>query len=319
MTKKTNKEDVKSPSESDVKEPESKEICGIIMPISPLGDYSRSHWSEVREILDSAIAKAGMEAQIVSDSFESDIIQRRIIQNLYENPVVICDVSGLNPNVMFELGIRITFKKPVIIIADDGTKLPFDTGVIEHLFYPKDLHFHKINEFVEALASRVKHMAQQFREGSFVSFIEAFGTFQVLEPSTEAIGADKLVLNKLDSISRELNRLKKNSNQMANEYLNVRPSKYVPYIESLGDNEKIIYRVKSSQADFFIDMISSNLDISRYGLSHFEEIGHVNLNDKTWVDYAIYYLSTGNKSNDIIDTINNILDHYGIEYSITSI
>ncbi len=174
------------------------------MPISAMGDHSAEHWSEVRQILSQSITRANMRPQIVSDSFETDIIQSRIIQNLYENPVVICDVSCLNPNVMFELGIRITFKKPVIIVADHNTKLPFDTSVIEHQFYPADLHYHQIENFIVDLAGKIEKMAQKSKDGTFQSFIEQFGQFQVLEPETVAVGTDEYVLEQLMEIRKEL-------------------------------------------------------------------------------------------------------------------
>lgn len=182
-------------------------VCGIIMPIAAmLPKYEASHWSDVRKVLEAAITKAEMSAQIVSDSFESDVIQQRIIHNLYENPVVICDVSGLNPNVMFELGMRITFKQPVIIITDDVGSIPFDTKVIEHLPYPPDLHIHKTNEFINKLSEKIIRLRDQKKAGTFKSFIEAFGTFEVLEPTTKAVGAEELILDRLNELSHRISK-----------------------------------------------------------------------------------------------------------------
>ena len=82
---------------------EEKKICGIVMPISALDGCNEGHWGEVRSIIEEAISAAGFEGCLVSDSDEIGIIQKRIIENLYDNPVVVCDVSGKNPNVMFEL------------------------------------------------------------------------------------------------------------------------------------------------------------------------------------------------------------------------
>lgn len=180
-------------------------ICGIIMPIGGMPpDYDASHWTDVRKVIDSAIVKADMRPQIVSESFESDVIQKRIIHNLYNNPVVVCDVSGLNPNVMFELGMRLTFKKPVVIITDDIDAIPFDTNVIEHLPYPKGLHFHEINSFIDSLSSKILHLRQKYSNGTFKSFIEDFGTFQVLEPTEEVVGTDQLILEKLSALDRRV-------------------------------------------------------------------------------------------------------------------
>ncbi|ULO24701.1 hypothetical protein [Methylocystis sp. SB2] len=82
----------------------TRPICGIVMPISALDGCSEQHWVEVREILEVAIEQADFEPNLVSDAQDVGIIQKRILQNLYDNPIVVCDVSGKNPNVMFELG-----------------------------------------------------------------------------------------------------------------------------------------------------------------------------------------------------------------------
>lgn len=204
----------KAPSQTAEEKPAPLPVCGIIMPIAAmLPKYEASHWSDVRKVLDAAITKAGMTAQIVSDSFESDVIQQRIIHNLYDNPVVICDVSGLNPNVMFELGMRITFKQPVIIITDDVGNIPFDTKVIEHLPYPPDLHIHKTNDFINKLSEKISRLHEQKVNQTFRSFIEAFGTFEVLEPTTKIVGAEELILDRLNELSRRLSKLDRSSHE----------------------------------------------------------------------------------------------------------
>jgi len=86
------------------------------MPISEIDGCSAEHWEDVLNILCEAIDEAGFKANLVSSSSDVGVIQKRIIQNLYNNPIVVCDVSGKNPNVMFELGMRLAFDKPTIII-----------------------------------------------------------------------------------------------------------------------------------------------------------------------------------------------------------
>jgi len=76
------------------------------MPISSIDGCLENPWSEVLEILNEAIESAGFEGNLVSNADDVGIIHKRIIQNLYDNPIVVCDVSCKNPNVMFELGLR---------------------------------------------------------------------------------------------------------------------------------------------------------------------------------------------------------------------
>src|SRR5690348_8591438 len=111
------------------------------MPISAIAGCDERHWSEVRSILEDAIDQAGFTPKLVSEADDVGIIQNTIVQNLYDNPILVCDVSGKNPNVMFELGMRLAFDKPTIIVKDDKTDYSFDTSPIEHLGYPRDLRF----------------------------------------------------------------------------------------------------------------------------------------------------------------------------------
>lgn len=178
--------------------------CGIVMPISTIDTCSEEHWRDVREILTEAIEDAGFSAQLVSEADDVGIIQKRIIQNLYENPVVVCDVSGKNPNVMFELGMRLAFDKPTIIIKDDKTTYSFDTSPIEHLAYPRDLRFSKIVEFKELLSEKIKATHRRSSEDDdYTTFLKHFGTFKVADLQTEVVPKDQIVLEEIRSI-REL-------------------------------------------------------------------------------------------------------------------
>jgi hypothetical protein len=130
--------------------------CGIIMPISAMDSCGADHWLEVQGILKDVIVASGFEPNLVSNADETGVIQSRIIQNIYDYPIVICDVSAKNPNVMLELGMRLAFDKPVIIIKDDQTNYSFDTSPIEHIEYPRDLRFNKIIAFKEILKRKLE-------------------------------------------------------------------------------------------------------------------------------------------------------------------
>jgi hypothetical protein len=151
---------------------DKKLVCGIVMPISLIDGCDESHWADVQDILTEAIEAAGFDANLVSNADDVGIIHKRIIQNLYENPVVVCDVSGKNPNVMFELGLRLAFDKPTIIVKDDKTAYSFDTSAIEHIEYPRDLRFSRIVEFKQKLAEKIKSTHQKASsDSSYTTFL----------------------------------------------------------------------------------------------------------------------------------------------------
>jgi len=183
------------------REPPPKPYCGVIMPISPIDGCNEQHWSDVREIHEAAIGHAGFEARLVSDADEVGIIQKRIIQNVYDDPIVVCDVSGKNPNVMFELGMRLAFDKPTIIVKDDKTTYTFDTAPIEHLEYPRDLRFAKIVEFQDSLSSKIAATCKKAQtDKSYTTFLKNFGSFSVAKIETRTLDKDDFILEELRAL-----------------------------------------------------------------------------------------------------------------------
>ncbi|MDR1761951.1 MAG: hypothetical protein LBR55_05825 [Bacteroidales bacterium] len=187
--------------------------CGIVMPISAIDTCSAEHWSEVLNIIKDAVgqAGAGFEPNLVSDSDESGIIQKRIIHNLYSNEIVVCDVSAKNPNVMFELGIRLAFDKPTIIIKDDKTDYSFDTSVIEHLTYPRDLRFSKIVVFKDALKKKVQDTYEKAtKDTNYTTFLKHFGEYKVAQLSEKEVTSEKYILSALDELRYEMMMIRRN-------------------------------------------------------------------------------------------------------------
>lgn len=129
----------------------SNSFCGIIMPISDSEGYESGHWGQVRSIISEAVRDADYEPRIVSDGNNSSIIHARIITNIYQDDIVVCDVSSLNSNVMLEFGLRLASKKPIVVIKDNITKYSFDASPIEYVPYPANLDYYGVNNFKEKL------------------------------------------------------------------------------------------------------------------------------------------------------------------------
>jgi hypothetical protein len=189
-----------------------KRTCGIIMPISAIDGCDENHWQEVLSILGDVIRSADFEPNMVSEAEEIGIIQKRIVQNVYNNKIVVCDVSGKNPNVMFELGMRLAFDKPTIIIKDDKTNYSFDTGVIEHLEYPRDLRYSKILSFKEKLTSKLLATYQMAEaDPEFSTFLKSFGQFKIAQIETKVVSSETYILESLEELKREIRVLRRMS------------------------------------------------------------------------------------------------------------
>jgi hypothetical protein len=106
---------------------------------------------------------------------------------------------------MFELGMRLAFDKPAIIIKDDKTGYSFDTGVIEHLPYPRDLHYYSILEFKDKLATKITatHKAAT-TDPKYTTFLKHFGEYTVKGLESTEVGGSEFVLKAIEELRDEL-------------------------------------------------------------------------------------------------------------------
>jgi hypothetical protein len=166
--------------------------CGIVMPISPMGDCSEGHWADVLNILTDAVSAVGFRADLVSNADEVTVIQKTIVQNLYNTPILVCDVSEKNPNVMFELGLRLAFDKPAIIVKDDRTSFSFDTGV----------------EFKRRLGEKVLATYEKYNgDPSFSTFLSHFGQFKIASIDEKEVSGQEYIIEQIAEIRKKVDGL----------------------------------------------------------------------------------------------------------------
>jgi hypothetical protein len=202
-------EGVENVADRTVEPVKSQKFCGLIMPISRLDGCSKEHWGEVKSIVEAAIEPLGFTVRLVSQSDSVSFIHKTIVQNLYSDEIVVCDVSGKNPNVMFELGIRLTFDKPTVVIKDDQTEYSFDTSPIEHVPYPRSLHYYGVLSFQKTLASKVESTVEAAKNNpKYSAFLKHMGDFAVPSISETEVPINQFLLQKLDSLANSLETLR---------------------------------------------------------------------------------------------------------------
>lgn len=120
----------------------SKSNVFVIMPF-------QEEFFEMYEMLKMEFSE-NYEFTNAGDEGNQQNILRDIIEPIYKADVVIADLTGLNPNVMYELGIAHTFnKKTIVITKDDLSKLPFDLKQYRAKDY--STHFKKFAELIDYL------------------------------------------------------------------------------------------------------------------------------------------------------------------------
>jgi hypothetical protein len=103
--------------------------CFIVMPFG-------QEWSaDVHRILARACETAGVRPVRGDDLFTPTDILEDIWQSINAADFVIADITGRNPNVLYELGIAHTLAKPVLILSRDAVDIPIDLATRRVILY----------------------------------------------------------------------------------------------------------------------------------------------------------------------------------------
>src|SRR5262249_47755158 len=105
------------------------------------------------------------------------------------------------------------FDKPTVIIKDDKTDYSFDTAIIEHVTYPRDLRFSKMVSFQALFTDKVCATHKASTDKNYSAFLKNFGQFHVAKLSEAATSTDKLLIEMVSDIQSDLIVLKRRSGE----------------------------------------------------------------------------------------------------------
>lgn len=135
----------------------TQKTCFIIMPISDVDGYEVGHFKRVYDhIIKPACEDAGLQAIRADDVTNTNYIAIDILKRILNSDLAICDLSVRNPNVMYELGIRHAFDKPVVLMKDVKTSRIFDVQGLRTLDYSETLRIDSVQRDRAALATTIK-------------------------------------------------------------------------------------------------------------------------------------------------------------------
>jgi hypothetical protein len=116
---------------------ENEVICFIIGPIgdrnAEIGSENRTRYEEAIQVYEHVIQPScdavGLRPIRADHLSRPGEIAEQVFRLLRDSPVVVADLSGANPNVMYELGLRHTKGELTVQIGEAG-QLPFDVSAI---------------------------------------------------------------------------------------------------------------------------------------------------------------------------------------------
>lgn len=192
-----------------IEEPKQAD-CFIITPIADPEGYPDGHFMHVyQNIIKPACVTAGVKAVRADDVKQTNLIHLDILQKLIDSPIAICDLSTRNPNVLFELGIRQAFDKPVVLIQEKGTPKIFDITPLRYLEYSKEMKYHDVlksqSELADAIEATISANGKSGNVNSIVKLLALSSPAAI--PDIQGESKENFAFDVLQSEMRDMRRM----------------------------------------------------------------------------------------------------------------
>ena len=170
--------------------------CYVLMPFA-------AEFDAVYEVILGAARDSDFDCARADKKRDIGLITQGIIMDILLSDIVVADISGFNPNVLYELGIAHTLSKPTLILSQElfsGGKMPFDITHMTTIPYTKpvsvgDIHARELKNSMERYfsASRIHHnpvsitlAAERLSLANHFGFRFLWGFAKTLEESRRA-------------------------------------------------------------------------------------------------------------------------------------
>jgi hypothetical protein len=164
--------------------------CFVMMPFSDPDNYEKGHFRKVYDqIFLPAINKADFRSYRVDEAEGTNIIHHTILSKLLECPIAICDLSSRNPNVLFELGFRQAFNKPVVLVQEVGSPRIFDLGLIKTYDYSKSFFYEDVSKDQDEISRLIRYTFEQWQAGETTNSL--INLLNITSPATLSKSSEK--------------------------------------------------------------------------------------------------------------------------------
>lgn len=114
--------------ETDVWPMPKRQDIGIMMPFS-------KEFDPVHEAIKSVCDSMDVSHLRVDEIYRPSKIADDILVTIAQSKLVICDLTGRNPNVLYETGLAHALNVNVIMLTQNAEDIPFDLGHFRHFTY----------------------------------------------------------------------------------------------------------------------------------------------------------------------------------------
>lgn len=179
--------------------------------ITPIGDKLSPQYSKLEGLKENVLVPVldslGFELDVAHTIDSSGSISDQIFERIVNSELVIVNLTGLNPNVMYELAVRHSFGKPCVMICETDTKLPFDLLAERTIFFEDT-----IKGAGELKVDLNKKIRSAIESGNDNPVTRAVTKAAILEGNSSETEPLKLILSELNLLGQRLENLEfKNS------------------------------------------------------------------------------------------------------------
>lgn len=199
--------------------------------ITPIGNENSDIFRKAKGVIESVI-KPVLEENGFGDIkpayeiMESGMISNQIINRIINDDLVVANLTGNNPNVMYELAIRHAATKPIIHICENGTTLPFDIKDNRTIFYTDDmLGVQELRNGFEKFVKQVDY-SKEYKDNPIYNAMQTGILLKELNDEDRKTEAEILA-----KILDEISHLKTSQHNKLMRYMNPAMGLYDMYIE----------------------------------------------------------------------------------------
>lgn len=184
-----------------------KKRCFVISEFGPDEKTRVARKQTLKHLVKKVLEPMGYEVQRADDIDDPGQITHQIIERLLDDDLVVADLTGLNPNVFYELAVRHAAKKPVVTLMSWGEPIPFDVKDVRTVFY--DLHDpDKLEAAQEDLRQKVNAVHEHGEVRNPITVARNVTLLQQSDdPEVQATGAVLSAVTELQDEVRTLARL----------------------------------------------------------------------------------------------------------------